>query len=75
MTKEEFIKNCQSLGYCTKKEAEKYCEGKDELTDDDFIEVHRSAKEYQIKCHGRPLGEHGYTSKRFFGDGGSEGNR
>lgn len=76
MTKEEFIKNCQSLGYCTKKDAEKYCEGKDELTDDDFIEVYRSVNNYHIgKGQGCVLGEHGYSSKRFFGDGGSEGNR
>lgn len=75
MTKDEFIKCCHSLGYCSKTEAEKYCEGKDELTDDDFIEVHRSVKAYQIGKSGRVIGEHGYTSKRFFGDGAEEGNR
>lgn len=75
MTKEEFIKSCQSLGYCTKKEAEKYCEGKDELTDDDFIEVHGSFKVYLIGRSGRVIVENGYTTKRYLCDGGSEGNR
>lgn len=41
MTKEEFIANCRSLGYCSKTTAEAYCKDKDELTDDDYIEVYR----------------------------------
>ena len=43
MTKDEFIKNCTSLGYCDKKQAEQYCEGKDELTEDDYIAVYRKS--------------------------------
>lgn len=44
MTKEEFIKNCRSIGYCSKDVAEKYCEGKDEFTEDDYVEVFRRAQ-------------------------------
>lgn len=42
MTKDEFIKACASLGYSNKKFATEYAKSKSgELTDDDFIEVHR----------------------------------
>lgn len=75
MTKEEFIKTSCSLGYCSKKQAETYCEGKDELTDDDYIGVYRMVEEQKPRQYGRSLGNGGYTSKRFYGDGGSEGNR
>ena len=50
MTKEEFIKNCRSMGYCSKEIATKYCEGKEELTDDDYIEVYRMAE--KVERHG-----------------------
>lgn len=45
MTKEEFIKDCVSLGYSSKKIAAEYAEAKNgELSDDDFIEVFRFAE-------------------------------
>ena len=75
MTKEEFIKTACSLGYCNKKQAEKYCEGKDTFTDDDYIGVYRMVESQRHITPGRPLGDGAYTSKRFYRDGGSEGNR
>lgn len=50
MDKAEFIRNAVRCGYCSKKIAEEYAEGKDTLTDDDFIEVYRKAQ--KIARHG-----------------------
>lgn len=41
MIKAQFIAGCVMCGYCTKKTAEKYAAGKDDLTDADFEEVYR----------------------------------
>ena len=46
MTKEEFINLAVSTGYSNKITATEYVEGKDKLTDKDFIEVYRT---YEIK--------------------------
>lgn len=79
MTKEEFVKNCCSLGYCTKITAEAYCRDKAELTDDDYIEVYRLGEKIERKLFGD--GTHSYgmfgarTTKHYYKDGGSEGNR
>ena len=79
MTKEEFVKNCCSLGYCTKITAEAYCRDKEELTDDDYIEVYRLGEKIERKL--ARDGTHSYgrngarTTKRYLMDGGSEGNR
>lgn len=70
MTKQEFLKNVHTLGYAPKKEAEEYCEGRDEFTEDDYIEVYRKAHE-KLKFHNTGR----YGSKVFFTDGGEEGNR
>ena len=76
MTKDEFIKTACSMGYCTKKIAEEYSEGKETFTDDDYIEVYRIVEERQrYQPHGHHLGDGSYTSKRFYRDGGEEGNR
>ena len=75
MTKEEFIKNACASGYCNKKQAVHYCEGKEVFTDDDYIGVYRMAEEQRVKSHGRSLGDGAYTTKRFLKDGGREGNR
>ena len=75
MTKDEFIKNACSMGYCNKKQAEQYCEGRDALTDDDYIGIYRMVEAQKHKSHGGALGDGAYTTKRYFHDGGSEGNR
>ena len=75
MTKAEFIKTACAMGYCNKKQAEKYCEGKDELTEDDYIEVYRKRESETRRGTCRSLGDGAYTSKRYYRDGGEEGNR
>ena len=45
MEKAEFIKLAVRCGYCSKKIAEEYAEGKDTLSDDDFIEVYRKEED------------------------------
>jgi hypothetical protein len=79
MTREEFVKNCCSIGYCTKVTAEAYSRDKDVLTDDDYIEVYRMAERIEKKLNGdgtRSYGRHGARStKHFRRDGGEEGNR
>ena len=75
MTKDEFIKTACSMGYCTKKIAEEYSEGKETFTDDDYIEVYRMVEDRRHKTPGHSLGDGAYTSKRFYRDGGEEGNR
>ena len=74
MTKAEFIKNACQMGYCTKKQAEEYCKDKDDLTEDDYIEVYRK-RENQIKVTGVALYGGGRRSTHKFRDGGEEGNR
>lgn len=75
MTRDEFIKTAWKMGYCSKKIAEEYSEGKDTLTEDDFIEVHRMEENRRYKYKGHPLGDGVYAKRQFYGDGGSEGNR
>lgn len=41
MTPDQFARSCALMGYCPRKFAEKYTTGRDELTDDDYIEVFR----------------------------------
>lgn len=79
MTKEEFVKNCCSLGYCTRVTAQAYCKDKEELTDDDYVEVYRIGEKIEHKlardgtiAYGRCGGR---TTKHYLKDGGSEGNR
>ena len=74
MTKDEFIKSACKMGYCNKKEAEEYCKDREELTEDDYIEVYRKS-ESQIKITGVALFGGGRRSTHKFRDGGSEGNR
>ena len=77
MTKDEFIKSASKSGYCDKKQAEEYCEHKDKdiYTDDDYIGVYRMVESRKHKSQRRPLGDGAYTTKRYYHDGGSEGNR
>ena len=48
MNKDEFVNNACKMGYCDKKTAERYAEGKDELTDDDYIEVYRLMQKREV---------------------------
>lgn len=77
MTKSEFIRTASNAGYCNKKEAEEYCKQNDfeTYTADDFIKVYDFAESQKYKSPGRPIVGGGYSSKRYFADGGSEGNR
>ena len=76
MTKDEFIKNAYKMGYCTKKQAEEYCEGKEDFTEDDYIGVYRIVENQEYRTWGgHAIGNGAFTTKRFFGDSGSEGNR
>ena len=70
MTKNEFIKNCTSLGYCSKEVAEEYCKGKDKLSDDDYIEVYRKANVCMATSNdGTRICGNGRTTKRYLPDG------
>lgn len=75
MTKDEFIKTAWRVGYCSKKIAEEYAEGKDTFTDDDFMKVYRIAETHVHRSKGTPLGNGAYAKRSTFRDGGSEGNR
>ena len=65
MTKDEFIKNCKSLGYCTEEQAEKYCEDKDELTENDYVEVYRKANVRIPTANANHKCGYGWTSKSY----------
>lgn len=41
MTPEEFILSATRSGYCRAKTAREYAEGRERLTEDDFIQVYR----------------------------------
>ena len=69
MTKDEFIKNFRSLGYCSKEQAEKYCEDKDELTEDDYIVVYRKSNILEPTNNGSMKCGEGRTTKRYRPDG------
>lgn len=75
MTRDEFIKTACKMGYCHKKIAEEYSEGKEILTEDDFIEVYRIAEAQEYKNKGTPFGDGSYAKRSIFSDGESEGNR
>lgn len=66
MTKEEFIKNCQSLGYCTKEIAEKYCEDKDVLTEEDYIKVCRESVVRIPTANANHRCGYGWTTKGYW---------
>lgn len=44
MTREEFAATCASCGYASRKFALAYAGDRDNLTEDDFIEVYRAAQ-------------------------------
>lgn len=43
MDKGQFVEMAVSMGYSGKKDAMKYAESKDELSDDDFVKLYRAA--------------------------------
>lgn len=49
MTKGEFVLVCTLGGYCGKHAAEEYAKDRNELTDDDIIEVYRQEQEKQSR--------------------------
>lgn len=54
MTRDEFIKLCSKCGYCSKKVAELYAQGKSEFTDKDFEDAFRFAQRIESdKGNGR----------------------
>lgn len=73
MTRNEFIKTASNMGYCTKKQAEKYAESRDEFSESDFVEVYEIAQEEEAVYvrHDRIMPFGGRTSKRYFGDTGN----
>lgn len=76
MTRDEFLIACFSSGYCSLAQAKEYAGDRQEFTDDDFIEVHRKAEAEHYRSTGdRMLGDGAYTTKRYYHDGESEGNR
>lgn len=75
MTKDEFVRTAYRSGYCTKKIAEEYAEGKDTFTSDDFIKVYRIAETHIPKDRGTSLGDGAYAKRGIFRDGGEESNR
>ncbi len=75
MNRDEFVRTAYRMGYCSKKIAEEYSEGKDNLTQEDLVEVYRIAENCVYKPKGHPLGNGAYTKKQYYRDGGSEGNR
>lgn len=70
MTKDEFIKTAWKAGYCSKKIAEEYAEGKNTFTEDDFIEVFRKAETHEHKNKGTPMGDGAYAKRSTFRDRG-----
>lgn len=81
MTKAEFVKNASRAGYCTQSEAAHYCSvhKKEEYTEDDYSEVCRYSNAQYYKQHDRTFRTFGIdgvrSSRHFYEDGGSEGNR
>lgn len=53
--RDEFVKICQSAGYCAKQLAEEYAGERDSFTVDDYIAVFRME---QSRNFGRKSGEH-----------------
>lgn len=70
MLRDEFIRTASRMGYCSKKQAEKYAQHRDEFSEADFIEVFEMVQEEErLKTrHGRQLPFGGRTTKHYFGD-------
>ena len=70
MTREKFIETCVSSGYCSRRVAREYAGDREDLTDDDFVEVYRIADRLSVEHwekgqKKRPLGDGNFTTKRF----------
>lgn len=75
MTRDEFKVACFKMGYCSPKQAEEYMGERTEFTDDDFIEVYRKVEGQKHRNTRTHLAGGGTTSKKYYLDGESEGNR
>ena len=74
MKRDDFIKLCVRMGYCSKSEAEKYAENKEEFSDDDFVEVWRKANNKIAPKDLHHIGvDCGYTTKSFEVQNGHKG--
>ena len=51
MTQEEFIRAATRSGYCRTKTAREYVDGKENLTESDFIEVYRREQAREEREH------------------------
>lgn len=51
MTMEQFIRAATRSGYCRAKTAREYAEGRESLTEDDFIQVYRLEQSREEREH------------------------
>jgi hypothetical protein len=82
MKSNEFIKNCKTMGYCDIKLAIEYCDknAKENYSEEDYVAIFRiHENRLYLKRDNvhylRSVVNQGKTSKRYYGDGGEEGNR
>ena len=77
MTREEFIQAATNSGYCRKRTAKEFAEGRESLTDGDFIEVFRleqvrEEREHSRRRDGMKAIENGWTSRDYRGGRSSD---
>lgn len=77
MTREEFILAVTNSGYCRTKTAREYAQGKESLTEDDFIQVFRleqgrEEREHSRRRDGMKAIENGWTSRDYRGGRSSD---
>lgn len=67
MSRDEFIRLCLSMGYCTKTTAEKYAGDRENFTDEDFVEVYRLQEHADFMKYREAAVDQvrGYTTKRY----------
>ena len=77
MTREEFIRAATNSGYCRKRTAREYVDGKESLTEGDFIQVYRMEQDREEREHSRRRDgmkaiENGWTSRDYRGGRSSD---
>lgn len=71
MNREEFIEACVRMGYCSRKIAKEYSEGKDEFSTEDLVAAHRFSewktqdRREHLGTGQRPLGDGRYTTLKY----------
>lgn len=67
MNRDEFIRLCVSLGYCTKKNATEYAKDRTEFSEEDFVEVYRKQErmDYLKRREASIDTVRGHTTKRY----------